>query len=262
MIAIDKKILSPNFTRGRKSFKPEAIVIHIMEGSLAGTDSWFANKASQVSAHFGIGQNGELHQYVELLDTAWHAGRVNNPTWDGIKSNNAGAFFNPNYYTFGIEHEGIATTAWSNEIYHKSAELIANLCVDFRIPLDRAHVIGHHEIYSVKSCPGQKVNFNILLELANQYRDLLLSPGSPAPVSNVNALTPLNFVGTSGVVRVEKNVNIRSKSPSITARIVSTQTIGTTLNHVGWVTNGQPINGNRKWFRDMNGDYFWSGATN
>jgi hypothetical protein len=99
MIPVDKKILSPNFTRGRKAFKPEAIVIHIMEGTLSGTDSWFASKASQVSA----------------------------------------------------------------------------------------------------------------------------------------------------TVSILKNLNIRSKSPSITGKIESVAPIGSVLSYVGWVTNGQPINGNRKW---------------
>jgi N-acetylmuramoyl-L-alanine amidase len=261
MIPVDKKILSPNFTRGRKTFKPEAIVIHIMEGTLLGTDSWFANKDSKVSAHFGIGQNGDLHQYVELSDTAWHTGRVSNPSWIGIKSNSNGAFFNPNYYTFGIEHEGLGTTVWTNEIYHKSAELIANLCVDFHIPLDRSHIIGHHEIYSIKSCPGQKVNFNILLALADQYRMLLTEPGSPAPTAVATTLQALDFIASPGTVSVIKNLNIRSKSPSITAKIEFVAPIGSALGYVGWVTNGQPINGNRKWFRDVNGDYFWSGAT-
>ena len=34
----------------------------------------------------------------------------------------------------------------------------------------------------------------------------------------------------------------------------------TTLQYVGWVTNGQPIDGNPQWYRDSNGNYFWSGG--
>jgi N-acetylmuramoyl-L-alanine amidase len=34
-------IPSPNYTKGRAGYKPVAIVIHIMEGTLNGTDSWF-----------------------------------------------------------------------------------------------------------------------------------------------------------------------------------------------------------------------------
>jgi hypothetical protein len=58
---------SCNKTPGRGGFRPEAIVIHIMEGTLGGTDDWFNNPASKVSAHYGIGRNGQVHQYVPLF---------------------------------------------------------------------------------------------------------------------------------------------------------------------------------------------------
>jgi N-acetylmuramoyl-L-alanine amidase len=76
---------SPNKWAGRKGYRPEAVVIHIMEGSLADTDSWFGSSASKVSAHYGVGHDGTVHQYVQEMDTAWHAGRVNQPKWPGIK---------------------------------------------------------------------------------------------------------------------------------------------------------------------------------
>ena len=46
-------------------------VVHVMQGTLAGTDSWFMNPSAQVSAHFGIGKNGEVHQYVDTGIVAW-----------------------------------------------------------------------------------------------------------------------------------------------------------------------------------------------
>jgi len=51
-----------------------AIVMHTMGGSLAGTDSWFRSPSSQVSAHFGVGLDGAVHQYVDLSNTAWANG--------------------------------------------------------------------------------------------------------------------------------------------------------------------------------------------
>ena len=94
---------APNFWSGRKGFRPEAVVIHIMEGTLPGTDSWFASSSSQVSAHYGVGKSGEIHQYVKEGDTAWHAGRVDRPTWKLLKPD-----INPNLYTIGVEQEGYA----------------------------------------------------------------------------------------------------------------------------------------------------------
>lgn len=71
-----------------------------MGGSLAGTDSWFNNPASQVSAHYGVGLDGALHQYVKLEDGAWANGVLEpGNSWMGP------AGINPNLLTVGIETE-------------------------------------------------------------------------------------------------------------------------------------------------------------
>jgi len=150
-----------NFKTGRGTYKPEAIVIHIMDGSLSGTDSWFATVASQVSAHYGIGKTGEIHQYVAEVDQAWHAGRVARPTWKGIHDG-----VNPNLYTIGIEHEGqpLVNDVWPEAMKQSSAELVADIAKRWSIPLDRDHVIGHYQIFADKpNCPG--VNHAIVDEI-------------------------------------------------------------------------------------------------
>lgn len=47
-----------------------------MAGSLGSCDNWFANTASQVSSHYGVGLAGEAHQYVSLDNTSWANGRL------------------------------------------------------------------------------------------------------------------------------------------------------------------------------------------
>jgi N-acetylmuramoyl-L-alanine amidase len=158
---------SPNFNSGRRNYQPIAIVIHIMEGTLAGTDSWFQSTRSQVSAHYGVGKSGEVHRYVDEKNTAWHAGRVNAPSWTLIKHQSDGIYINPNYYTIGIEHEGTENSDWTDEMYSTSSELIKRICKDWKIPIDREHIIGHHEIYSLKTCPGHKVDLNKLISMAS-----------------------------------------------------------------------------------------------
>lgn len=160
---------SPNFGVGRLGFKPEAIVIHIMDGTLSGTDSWFAKPTSQVSAHYGIGKNGEVHQYVQEENTAWHAGRVSNPTWSLIKNG-----INANLYTIGIEHEGKSDDVWTDDMKKSSASLIREVCKKWNIPVDREHVIGHYQIFSDKpNCPAtNKSIINELVTLARGGGDL------------------------------------------------------------------------------------------
>lgn len=156
---------SPNFAAGRRGHRPLAIVIHIAEGHVASVDSWFRSMQSKVSAHYLVTQAGKLRQYVREEDTAWHTGLVRNPTWTGLKRDAAGAIVNPNLYTIGVEHEGLATAAWSASMYARSAMLLAELHVRWGIPLDRSHVVGHREIRADKTCPGFVVDLNRLVAM-------------------------------------------------------------------------------------------------
>lgn len=160
-----KDILSPNFSVGRQGHKPIGIVIHIMDGSLDGTDGWFLSKVSAVSAHYGIGKSGEVHRYVKEENTAWHTGRVRNPSWLLL---NLGT--NPNLETIAIEHEGLEGDVWPEAQKDASATLIADICSRWDIPIDRQHIIGHYEINSVNrpNCPA--VDKKIIDELVSLAR--------------------------------------------------------------------------------------------
>lgn len=141
---------SPNFAVGRKGYKPEIIVLHIMAGSLSGTDSWFASNASQVSANYGVGFNGEIHQYVKDEDTAWAQGRVDRPSFSLFKPN-----INPNLYCLSIEHEGQDLSIIHEAQINATVGLIRSLASKWNIPIDREHIIGHYQIYSLKpNCPS------------------------------------------------------------------------------------------------------------
>ena len=127
-----------NFRKGRpQGHVPVAIVIHIMEGSLQGTDAWFRNPKAAVSAHYGVGKTGTIHQYVEESDTAFHAGNAVGPTAQLVKDRPG---VNPNYYTVGIEHEGFADTDWTDAMYAASSALIRDIADRWAIPLERACV--------------------------------------------------------------------------------------------------------------------------
>lgn len=160
---------SPNFTVGRKGYKPEKIVIHIMDGSLIGTDSWFANPASKISANYGIGFNQEVHQYVKDEDTAYAQGVVDNPTWTyrpGV---------NPNLYCLSIEHEGHDLGIINELQILTSVELIKSLCAKWNIPINRQNIVGHYEIRSSKpNCPAtRKEVIDIMVNMAQ---------GEPVPI--------------------------------------------------------------------------------
>ncbi len=62
------------------------VVMHTMAGNLPGTTALFNDPARQVSAHFGIAQDGEIWQYGPIGKgwEAWHAVAAN-ATWYGIE---------------------------------------------------------------------------------------------------------------------------------------------------------------------------------
>ncbi|HLO03226.1 MAG TPA: N-acetylmuramoyl-L-alanine amidase [Symbiobacteriaceae bacterium] len=109
------------------------IVIHDTESAYDRAVIWFQNPKSGVSAHYVIrSADGEVTQMVDVKQTAWHAGN-----W----------FFNT--HSIGLEHEGYAIdgAAWYNErLYQTSARLVRYLAARYKIPKDRAHIIGHDEI--------------------------------------------------------------------------------------------------------------------
>ncbi len=91
---------SPNFWPGRPTGEPIALVIHTAGGTLEGMDRWFALADSQSSAHYGIGLDGRVHQYVRLADRAWANGYTEEGNlWPGP------ADVNPNDLTVSIEME-------------------------------------------------------------------------------------------------------------------------------------------------------------
>lgn len=142
----------PRGTKGRNGYKVMAIVNHIMAGSLAGTDAWFNNEESGgVSAHFGIGKTGEIHQYVDIGDVARHAGNVRESDWPLLLPN-----INPNWYTIGIEHEGYPGQEMTEEQFQATLSLQRWLVELLNLEVTSDTIIGHSRIDSVvkANCPG------------------------------------------------------------------------------------------------------------
>lgn len=146
---------SPN-SYSRNGYEPELCVIHVTEGVFPGDLTWLRSPESQVSSHLLLAPNGDAHQLVPFALAAWHAGRVSQPTAALLKKNDSGAIVNPNYYTIGIEIStgrpaGTMTAAQENRL-HEALRYLNGLFP--RIALDRDHIIGHREIFSLKTCPA------------------------------------------------------------------------------------------------------------
>ena len=101
---------SPNHYNGRNGYTISHITLHIMVGTLTGTDSVFQH-AGGASAHYGIGGNGEIHQYVNENDGSW-----------------SDANYASNNSTVSIEHEGgMASIPCTRACMDASARLCADI---------------------------------------------------------------------------------------------------------------------------------------
>ncbi|MEV4417119.1 peptidoglycan recognition family protein, partial [Catellatospora sp. NPDC049609] len=140
-----------NYGAGR-SAAITTIVIHVTQGSYAGTISWFQNPSAGVSAHYVVkSSNGEVTQMVRDEDTGYHA-RSGNP------------------YSLGIEHEGfVDNPAWfTDAMYRSSANLSRHLANRWGIPKTRANIRGHNEIPGNNHTdPGPHWNWNYYMSLVN-----------------------------------------------------------------------------------------------
>ena len=135
----------------------ERIVLHTTEGSYGGAVSWFQDPSSDVSSHYVIRRSdGEVTQLVSDEAKAWHA-------------------CNNNDDTLGIEHEGASgsPSTWTPAMVDASARLSAWLVVQYDIPIDRDHIVGHGEIQpaecSPRSDPGAYFPWDDYMTLVTQY---------------------------------------------------------------------------------------------
>lgn len=151
-LTVSRTLLSINHGMGRKSaFPVDLIVIHVTEGDAASVRSWFNNPEANVSAHYLVRVDGVVEQFVSEADTAWHAGRVQGATAELVVDRSPA---NPNGYSIGIEHEGDGLHELTDVQRVASIALIRGICSRRGISINRRHIVGHHEIYAPKTCPG------------------------------------------------------------------------------------------------------------
>lgn len=136
---------SPNYRHGRRGEVVKYLVIHAMAGFYEPTVARFMTPMGQesVSAHYLIGQQGQLLQMVHEFDEAW-------------------ACCGGNPITISIEHEDrnlcMKQNNWWTQIeWDTSIALAADICRRNKLPATA--IIGHnspilHALGNNHSCPG------------------------------------------------------------------------------------------------------------
>lgn len=134
--------------QGGKMGKIRLGVVHIMQGSLNGSDSWFKNPSAQVSAHFGIAKDGTIYQWVDTDRIAW-------------------AEANYNGEAISVENEGYAgeqltsAQAWSLACLMKWARQTHGLRIRRTFDANGEGWLGHGELGAAggghTGCPGKPI---------------------------------------------------------------------------------------------------------
>lgn len=107
-------ISSPNFSA--RSAPVDLIVVHDTQGGYTGAISWFSQKASNVSAHFVLREDGaEAVQMIHLDKKAWHCKAFNSRS-------------------IGVEMAGYTEKGFADAEWQAEAVIVAWLLKEFNIP--------------------------------------------------------------------------------------------------------------------------------
>ncbi|MFB0829529.1 N-acetylmuramoyl-L-alanine amidase [Brevibacillus laterosporus] len=154
-----------NYDSTRRSTKDIThLVIHVMQGTYAGSIDWAQRDHGSMgasSAHYYVSDDGDITQMVDDRNVAYHA-RSANP------------------YTIGIEHEGyIDDPKWfTNIMYRESAKLAAKLAYTYDIPISRRHIKGHSEYPNqTHTDPGGYWDWDYYMKNIKVYHDKFVNDG-------------------------------------------------------------------------------------
>ncbi len=174
----------PNKNVGAMVRPFKGLVLHIQQGNENGTDSWFHNPASQVSAHFGNPKTGGLDQWVDTNDKAW-AQVAGNSAW------------------ISLENEGNSGDSLTATQVANAATLLAWLNITESVSLTLANSptdsgLGYHAMGGAAwgghtDCPGQPI-IDQRAAICSAAQALVISP-------TVTGISPASgAAGTSVVI--------------------------------------------------------------
>ena len=218
----------------------------------AGNVRYYETSRDEISAsaHLFV-DDREIIECIPALEgppeKAWHV-------LYGLPTDNQLFGHDANDAALGIEYcYGGAINA--DEAYRKYVWVIAYACYTFK--LDPKTAIAGHFFLDPKRktdpvtglAHSRRTYEQLLRSIVEEYRDC--TGAAPLPRLDVN--------NTAGTVKTTVKLNIR-KAPNTHTDVVQVVPAGTQLPYNGWTLNGEPINGNPKWYRSATSGYFWSGG--
>ncbi|MEU6344492.1 peptidoglycan recognition family protein [Streptomyces sp. NPDC046977] len=197
----------PNCTKGGQEAVYGA-VLHIMAGTLDGSDSWFRNPKSEASAHFGVGKDGRIYQWVDTADRAW-AQSSGNRTW------------------LSIEHEGQGGDALTAPQLAATARIIAWMHATHGVKLQIAdsptgrgigwHGMGGSDWGGHYDCPGTPIKNQRSAIIAAASGTPQEDDVTPEDIAKIAAATATKLIAGGGVLETSDLDRIAAKVKPLVA---------------------------------------------
>jgi N-acetyl-anhydromuramyl-L-alanine amidase AmpD len=182
---VTRTAASPNFKEGRGGTAIDRIIIHITDApTLESTVRYFTSSASKVSAHYLVGQAGEVVQFVSEADTAKHC-KGSNPRSIGIEhvAIKRGGVDYPRRDGTMQHFDALAPSQMQ---YETSAALVASLCDKYSLPINRTTIMGHREADTSTghtSCPDGNWDWDYFMRLVNSRTCQPKAAGLGVPIT-------------------------------------------------------------------------------
>lgn len=129
-----------NYQKGRTQSINKIVIHHAASTDFDGIARTFQRVGRKASAHYGVGRNNNVDQYVQESDTAWHAGPKANGT------------------SIGIEHvnlTGDPTWQIDEKTFNTGVELVHDIAVRHNLlPLVVGKNFFQHRDFMATFCAG------------------------------------------------------------------------------------------------------------
>ena len=217
-----------------------------------GNVRYYENSRNEMSAsaHLFVDDTAIIECIPALTnkpEKAWHV-------LYGVQTDNNLYGVNANDVAIGVEYcygNGIV----ADEAYKRYVWVMALLCYKFSLD-PRTSIVGHFFLDPQRKTDpvtglahSRRTYEQLLRDIVDEFVDC---SGKQLP-------TLRNASEEAGRARSNVRLNIRKDGPSIKAPVYHTVEPGTDLSWVASV-NGDSINGNAKWYKDREGNFFWSGG--
>jgi N-acetylmuramoyl-L-alanine amidase len=218
----------------------------------AGNVKYYINSRNEqsASAHLFV-DDKEIIECVPALnghpEKAWHV-------LYGVPKDNELYGVNANDAAIGVEYcYGAGIDA--DKAYEKYVWLLAMLCVRFGLNPSK-DIVGHFFLD-----PQRKTDpLTGLARSRRTYEQLLRDVAEEVQMFQ-SGLQPATYTvaGQQGSVITTVKLNLRNR-PTTRGMIIQTLPPHSVINYIGIVQDGEAVNNNPLWYKDANGNFFWSGG--